>query len=130
MPSNASFYPVCALPNGLNGIPFELQTPAALLDQGREALSQRFYIDINTNGEALLVTILVDDIEYVFPNPTTPRLLSTVGRQTVEMPFQVVGRIYSLRLTGCLSFGQIEFFEAWADIAIGDSPSGQQASTA
>lgn len=102
-------------PPNITCIPIEWQTPGRLLDEGRLAVCSRFFIDLNTNGEALSVTILVDDLEFNYPFA-----VSTTGRETVEIAWQVSGRIYSIRLTGCLTIGQIEFYECWTDIHEGD----------
>ena len=121
-PPSPVFYPPCILADGTAGIPLEIQTPAKLLDEGRLALCSRFFIDINTNGEDLLLTILVDNSSYVYPI-----YLNTTGRETIEVDYQVSGRIYSINLVGCLSIGQIEFFEAWTDLDEGKEPvSGEQ----
>lgn len=106
-------------------IPIEWQPPSALLDQGRIALSQRFYVDIDTGGENITLTILVDNTDYPQATP-----LNAVGRQTIEIPLQISGRIYSIRLTGSLTFAQAEWYESWCDIHTGDPPSGEQTSTA
>ncbi len=123
MPSNSSYYPTCILPNGALGIPVEWQTPAKLLDEGRLGLCSRFFIDVNTGGEDLQLTILVDGNEYPYPIQ-----INTDERETVEVAFQVSGRIYSIRLVGCLSFGQGELFEVWTDLDEGRPPQadGQQ----
>lgn len=111
------YYPSCALPSGTAGIPYEVQTPAKLLDEGRLALCSRFFIDINTNNEQLLLTICVDNVDYVYP-----LLISTAMRSTVEVAYQVSGRVYSIRLVACLSFGQVELFEVWTDLDEGKEP--------
>ena len=98
-------------------IPFEAQTPAKLLDQGRIALCSRFFIDINTGGENLSLVILVDDTDYAYQ-----KHINTTQRQTVEVAYQVSGRIYSVRLTGSLTVGQVEFFEAYTDLDLGKEP--------
>ena len=98
-------------------IPVEIQTPAKLLDEGRLALCSRFYIDINTGGENLSLVILVDNAEYAYQ-----KQINTPQRQTVEVAYQVSGRIYSVRLTGSLTIGQVEFFEAWTDLDEGKEP--------
>jgi hypothetical protein len=111
------YYPTCILSDGTAGIPLEIQTPAKLLDEGRLGLCSRFFIDINTNGEDLALTILVDSTEYPYP-----LFINTPHRETVEVDYQVSGRIYSIRLVGCLSTGQVEFFEAWTDLDEGQPP--------
>ena len=124
MPNPApTFYPACNLGGGVVGIPFELQTPAKLLDEGRVALCSRFFIDIQTNGEQLALTICVDDVDYAF-STLTGVYIDPVGggRATIEVDYQVSGRIYSLRLVGCLSIGQVEFFECWTDLDVGKEP--------
>lgn len=98
-------------------IPFEVQTPGKLLDEGRLGLCSRFFIDINTGGELLSVVICVDGNDYAYQ-----KQIQTVGRQTVEIAYQVSGRVYSIRLTGSLTIGQVEFFECWSDLDIGKEP--------
>ncbi len=110
-------YPICVLSDGTQGIPFEVQTPAKLLDNGRLDLCSRFYVDINTEGESLDLIILVDDVEYIYPIQ-----ISAAQRATVECAFQVSGRIYSIRLVGCLSFGKVELFEVYTDLDLGREP--------
>jgi hypothetical protein len=101
----------------LTPIPFEVQPPSVLLDQGRLALCSRFFIDLNTNGEELGLALCIDDTDYAYPYP-----IKTADRETVRVAFQVKGRKYSVRLTGALTVGQIEFYEAWAQIETGDEP--------
>lgn len=98
-------------------IAYEIQTPARLLDEGRLALCSRFYIDINTGGENISLVILVDNKEYAYQ-----KHLNTTERTTVEVAYQVSGRLYSVRLTGSLTIGQVEFFEAWTDLDEGKEP--------
>jgi hypothetical protein len=95
-------------------IPFEVQTPGRLLDEGALALCSRFYVDIDTGGELVSVVICVDGNDYAYQ-----KQISSVGRSTIELAYQVSGRVYSIRLTASLTFGQIEFFECWSDLDLG-----------
>lgn len=111
-PPAAGLYPVIPL---AGCVPFEVQTVSALLDEGRLALLQRVYIDINCNGETLTPTILVDNSDY------TQAAITNAARGTIEIAFQAVGREYALRLTGCVNH-RVELFGIDNDIATGDEP--------
>ena len=102
-------------PLAVTPIFIEWQPPSVLLDEGREALCQRFYVDIDTGGEFLRLTILVDNVDYVYP-----LLIHTNGRQTLEIDYQISGRIYSIRLQGALTFGQVQWYQTWTDIETGE----------
>jgi hypothetical protein len=95
-------------------IPFEVQTPGKLLDEGRLSLCSRFFIDIDTGGELVDVVICVDQNDYAYQ-----KQIVSNGRSTVEIAYQVSGRVYSIRLTASLTFGQAEFFECWTDLDLG-----------
>ena len=92
-------------------IPLEWQTPAKLLDESRQALCSRFYLDINTGGENMSLVICVDGNDYAYQ-----KAIKTIARQTVEVAYQVTGRVYSVRLTGSLSIAQVEFFKAYTNL--------------
>lgn len=108
-------------PPNITCIPLEWQTPGKLLDEGRLALCTRFFVDIATHGEQLTVIVCVDDVDYPYPFP-----IGNNQRSTIELDFQVSGRIYSLRLVGCTTIGQVEFFRCWTDLDLGREPGAAQ----
>lgn len=98
-------------------IPFELQTPSQLLDEGQLAVIRRIFIDINCMVEPGFVAQTLTPIALTDLTETTLATISTSGRQTVEIAFQQSARQFSLRLTGCLT-NRIELFAVELDVAL------------
>ena len=89
---------------------FEVQTGAAPIERSRQYQSQRVYLDINTGGVEVTPALLVDAASYVLP------VVLTTARQTVELPIQQPGQLYSMNLTANPQTGIIEVFGIAVDI--------------
>ena len=90
-------------------IPFEIQTPSQLLDEGQLAVIRRIFIDVNCQVEpasppqTLFPTALVDLVETQLAGITNS------GRSTIEIAYQTTARQFSLRLNGSLT-NRVEVF--------------------
>ncbi len=86
-------------------VAFEIETPSELLSELQRVTLRRVAIDINTNGEQITPSLILDNSVVALDN------IITLSRSTVERPLGKSGRVYGLRLVGSLS-DQVEFFGA------------------
>lgn len=96
--------------NGVQ-IPIDWQSPNVLINEGQFALVQRIYIDINTSGQNISPTLLIDENPFGL---TLPDVNSTT-RTTFEIDFQTPARFVGLRLTRStrnpsVGGGRVEWF--------------------
>lgn len=84
------------------GIPFEIQPPSFLLRTSELALVQRVYVELNSNGQLLVPTLIVDAVELALPP------ISTTEQQTIELPVTKIGTVFGVRLSGLLTAGPVE----------------------
>ncbi len=94
-------------------IPFDVQTSQIQLDMDKEIMVNHIYIDADTNGEALTVTLITDLGE------TTLGPMSSATRSTTVIP---IGKSYNriaVRLTGSLT-DSVEIFGIGIDADISE----------
>ena len=89
---------------------WEVQTGGVEINPAVQPQSQRLYLDINTGNQLVTPTLLVDNSSYVLP------AIQNTTRQTIELPIQVPGFLYSVNLTANPSTGIIEVFRVALDI--------------
>jgi hypothetical protein len=118
-----------AVPLTVFGVMFEAQTPSQMFDEAQLGLSRRIFIDINCKVEPAFpaqevgVILLVDNLEISLGNITNN------SRSTIELAYQQGGRLYGVRLLGCLS-NRIEVFGVDIDPAVTGSVITQGAASA
>ncbi len=95
-------------------IPFEVETVGALTDAAIEGLIQFVYIDVNTNGQLLHPTLILDNAVITLPTFQTP------SRQIVEIPVGLTGRVLGVRVTGSL-LSPVEIEGIEVDVYVPDS---------
>jgi hypothetical protein len=94
-------------------IPFDVQTSQIQLDMDKEIMVNHIYIDADTNGEALTVTLITDLGE------TTLGPMSSATRSTTVIP---IGKSYNriaVRLTGSLT-DSVEIFGIGIDADVSE----------
>lgn len=102
-------------------IPFEVETPGRLTDITAEGLVARLYFEVDTAGQLLTPTLVLDDDEVVLPPFTT------VGRPLHAIEYAVGrwGRVVGVRLTGSL-IRQVTIYGIDIDVYV---PTGDATST-
>lgn len=90
------------------GLSFEVESAGVLADVGHRALVQRLYFDLNTAGETLTPSVVIDG------TVTALATINNAARAVVERNVGLAGRVISVRLAGTVS-AQVELFSIEAD---------------
>jgi hypothetical protein len=95
-------------------IAFELESAGDFPDPGAQFTTQRLYLTLNSGGQTLTPTIIVDGVETAL----TP--ISSTSRQTIEMEPKIAGRFFDgVRLSGNIT-ARVEIFRIEADVWLGE----------
>jgi len=93
-----------------DSIPYQLETPGALIDVAHKGLVKTVWIEVNTRGQALLPRLVLDDGVLV-----TLSEIVTTQRETVELRVNQSARIVGVRLVGNLT-DQVDLYGIELDI--------------
>lgn len=85
--------------------------PSTLVHIAGEGLVERLLLDLNTNSQALTVTLILDGTE------TSWGSVSTASREVVELPVMRKARLLGVRLTGAVT-SEVVLYEATADVYV------------
>ncbi len=76
------------------GIPFTVEWPSGMVDVAQSMTVERLYLDLDTQGQAITPTIIVDGVE------TALAVFNTNGRALYEYARMDNARLFGLRLSG------------------------------
>ncbi len=97
--------------DGATSISFEAEPVSALLAADRDVFIKRIYIDADTSGEELNLTLVLDNTTVSLP------IVQTSSRGIVELGVGRYGRIVSVRFSGELD-DIIEIYGVEADVYV------------
>jgi len=100
--------------DGTDAIDLEWELGAQLSDISQRTIIQRVYIDIDTNGELMTPTLILDDATVDLPT------FIANGRQLIEYSVNRTCRLVGLRVTGQVS-NIINLYAVEMDLAFGVS---------
>ena len=95
-----------------DAIPFEVKTPATLLDPNQQVRVGLIVVDMDPNGQTLQVYVEIDGVEEVLG------IITGASRDKFELPLDRSGRVCSVRIEGDLT-AMIEIFHIKARFALG-----------
>lgn len=94
-------------------IAFEVETPGVRFDVSVRGLVQRLYFDVDSGGQWLTPTLLVDGATYVLPQFAT----SVRPDPPIELAVGKWGHVWSVRLAGSLA-ASVTVFGVEADVYV------------
>ena len=100
-------------------IQFEVETPAARIDEDHSGLVQRIYLDINTSNQFITPVLVLDYDTRALEN------IRTATRQLIERPVGTTSWVIGVRATGTLS-SQVEIFGFGADVYVPGRAQGRE----
>ena len=100
--------------DGTDALDIEWELGAKLSDISQRTIVQRVYIDIDTNGELMTPTLILDDTTIDLPT------FIANGRQLIEYSVNRTCRLVGLRVTGQVS-NIINLYAVEMDLAFGVS---------
>lgn len=93
MSQSAAILKITDTAMGSNAIDFVMETPSIRTSTDADAMVQRLFVDIDTGGQNVTLTLVLDTLEVVY---TT--LLNTASRQTIECSVGKASRLVGVRL--------------------------------
>ena len=106
--------------DGTDALDIEWELGAKLSDISQRTIIQRVYIDIDTNGELMTPTLILDDSTIDLPT------FIANGRQLIEYSVNRTCRLVGLRVTGQVS-NIINLYAVEMDLAFGVSHTTNEA---
>jgi len=100
--------------DGTDDIDIEWEIGAKISDISQRTVVQRIFIDIDTNGELLTPTLIIDNTTVDLPT------FIATGRQLIEYSVARTCRLVGLRLTGQVS-NIINLYAVEMDLALGNA---------
>jgi len=101
--------------DGSQPIRYEVETPGRALDLGQVGVVQRVFIDINTRGETLVPSLILDGGTVV----PLPKVVRTPVRETWECGGGgASGRIIGVRLAGNI-LKRVDLYGIEMDVSVG-----------